>query len=160
MLESKILSMTSFRSPAKLNLLFNSSSEINLFLASIHSVWPINKCLINVGWKLMNITFLKIKRLTVNLGIDRSWEFVSYLSWVFTWRQDGPGNTPVVVCDFPQLPVSPFPRPFQAAVLEILHQAPSELGDQVPIYVNGRKKKVFPHPHCPVLSPTTHLWAI
>lgn len=108
----------------------------------------------------MNITFLKIKRLTVNLGIDRSWEFGSYLSWVFSWRQDGPGSTPVVVCDFPQLPLSPLPRPFQAAVLEILHQAPSEPGDQVPIYVNGRETKVFPHPHCPVPSPTTHLWAI
>ncbi|DAA30569.1 TPA: hypothetical protein BOS_4318 [Bos taurus] len=42
----------------------------------------------------------------------------------------------------------------QAAVLEILHQFPSKLGDQVPIFVNGRKEKVFLYPPCP--CPTSY----
>jgi len=31
----------------------------------------------------------------MDLGIGRSWELVSYLSWVFSCRQDGPGSTGV-----------------------------------------------------------------
>lgn len=117
----------------------------NIFSLPVFNVWPINKCLLSIHWKVMNITFLNQRQLWIWDWLDL-WELFRL---GFQLQAGRPGSLlclHVTFCFLKSL------LALHVTAVLVYTQLPSKPGDQVPSYV-WEKGKVFSAP--PVCLPLT-----